>query len=88
MYPTVVIVLVETQRSMADICEIGPSIATKLPASEARSATLGRVSFAAEKIRTTTDSKAESQRTRASESQGEQERDLEELGGHSRSKGD
>ena len=84
-----VIVLVETQRSMADICEISPSIATKVPESEARSATLGRPSFAAGKIRTTMDSEAESQRTRASESQAGQELHLEELGGgHSRSKRD
>ena len=27
MYPTIVVVLVETQRSMVDICEIGPSSA-------------------------------------------------------------
>ena len=39
MYPTVVILLVETHRSMTDVCEISPSNASKLVASEARPAT-------------------------------------------------
>ena len=72
MYPTVVIVLVETQRSMADFCEIGPSYTSRLPgpgASEPRLATIGSLSFAAASFLTTTDNEAESQRVRASESQ-------------------
>ena len=43
MYPTVVILLVETHRSMMDICDISPSNASKFTgpalASEARPAT-------------------------------------------------
>ena len=51
MYPTIVIVLVETQRSMTDICEIGTPNASRLAdpvpvASEARATTLGHPSFA------------------------------------------
>ena len=48
MYPTVVIVLVETQRSMTDICDISvpnTSRAAGSVASEARAATVGRHSF-------------------------------------------
>ena len=48
MYPTVVIVLVKTQRSMTDICEISPSNVSKIAgpvAPKARSATLGHLSF-------------------------------------------
>ena len=30
MYPTVVMVLVQTQRSMVDVCEISPSNASKI----------------------------------------------------------
>ena len=50
IYPTVVIVLVESQRSMADICEISPSIANRIAGqatSETRQATLGHLSFTA-----------------------------------------
>jgi len=53
MYPTIVVVLVETRRSMTDICEIGPSNASKIAGSvasdhEARatSSSLGHSSFA------------------------------------------
>jgi len=83
MYPTVVIVLVETQRSMADICEISPSNASKVAAapvgSEARPATPGHLSFAGEPVHSTTDNEAESQRSRALQSQGGQEHGLEEV---------
>jgi len=62
MYPTVVILLVETQRSMTDICEISPSNASKLAASsEARPATSGHLSFAVGPVDITTDDEAESQ---------------------------
>ena len=45
MYPTAVMVLVQTQRSMVDICEISPSNTSKFTgpvASEARPETLER----------------------------------------------
>ena len=80
MYPTVIILLVETQRSMTDICEISPSNASKLAgpvASEARPATLGHLSFAIGPVDSSTDNEAESQRSRALQSQGVQEYDLE-----------
>ena len=67
MYPTVVIILVETQRSMMDFCEIGPSNASTLAgpvASKARPATLGHLVIAAVgPIRTTTENEAKSQGT-------------------------
>ena len=52
MYPTTVVVLVESQRSMTDVCGISPSNATRVVARvasehEARAATLGHLSFAA-----------------------------------------
>jgi len=62
MYPTVVIILVETQRSMADVYDISPSNASKLGgpvASEARPATLGHFSFAVGPIHSMTDNEAE-----------------------------
>jgi len=61
MYPTLTIVLVETQRSMIDVCEIGPSNASKFAgavSSEARGATSGHLSFPVEQIRTTMDSES------------------------------
>jgi len=62
MYPTLTIVLVETQRSMMDVCEIGPSDAGKFAGavalSDARGATSGRLSFPVEQIRTTMDSES------------------------------
>ena len=61
MYPTVVMVLVDTQRSMMDVCEISPSNASKLAgtvASEARLATLGHLSFAVGPIHTMMDNEA------------------------------
>jgi len=72
MYPTVVILLVETQRSMSDICEISPSNASKFAASsgsEARPATLGHLSFAVGPFYSTTDYEAESQLSPALQSQ-------------------
>ena len=81
MYPTVVIVLVETQRSMADICEIGPPNASQLAgpvASEARPATLGHLSFAVGPVHTT-DDEAESQRSCVLQSQGGQEHGLQDV---------
>ena len=71
MYPTLVIVLIETQRSITDVCEIGPLNASKPDgpvASEARSTTLGHLSFAVGPIHSTADNRAESQRSRASQS--------------------
>ena len=86
MYPTVVIILVETQRSMTDICEISPSNASRLAgsvASAARPATLERLSFAVGTVHSPADNESELQRSRALQSQGGQEYDLE---GHSRRK--
>ena len=82
MYPTLVIVLVETQRSMTNICEIGPSNARKSAgpvASRAHPATLGPLSFAVGPVHTTTDDEAESQRWHALQSQGGQEHDSGEV---------
>ena len=81
MYPTVVILLVETQRSMMDVCEISSSNASGYMgpmASEARPATLGRrVPFAVGLSHKTTDDEAESQRSRTLQSQGGQGHGLE-----------
>ena len=83
MYPTVVMLLIETQRSMTDICEISkisPTNASKLAPpvpSEARLANLGHLSSAVGPVRSTTDDEAESQRSRALQSQGGQEHGLE-----------
>ena len=81
MYPTVVIVLVETQRSMTDIYEISQSNTSKIEgpvASETLPATLGHLSFEVGSVNdSTTDNKTESQRRGALESQGWQEHDLE-----------
>ena len=60
-YSIVVILLVETQRSMADVCDFSPSNASKLAgtvASEARLATLGHLSFAVGPIHTMMDNEA------------------------------
>ena len=78
MYPTVVIVLVETQRSMADVCEINPSNPSgKLRgpvASEVRPASLGYLSsFAVGRTHGTTYGGAKPQHSRVLHSQGEQE---------------
>ena len=80
MYPTVVILLVETQRSMADICEISSSSAGRLAGpvvSEAHPATLGHLSFAV--MNSTTDNDTKSLSSRASHSGDVQERDLEKV---------
>jgi len=82
MYPTVVIVLVETQRSMSDICNISPLNASKFAgpvASEVRAATLGHLSFAVGPVHSTTDNEAESQRSHTLQSQDGQEHGLEEV---------
>ena len=81
MYPTVVLVLVKTQRSMTDIY---PSNATKLTGlvvqvTETRPATLGRLSLAGGAVHSMTDGEAESQDSRALPSQGGQEHGLEEV---------
>ena len=83
MYPTIVVVLVETQRSMTDICEIGPSNASKIAGSvafdhEARAATLGHLSFAAAgPISSEMDNEAESPPSCELQGRGVQERGLE-----------
>ena len=80
MYPTVVIVLVDTQRSMTDICESSSSNASRLVgpvASELRPATLGPLSFAVGPAHSTTDNEAESQYLGALQIQGGQEHGLE-----------
>jgi len=82
MYPTVVILLVETQRSMTDICEIGQSNPSKLAgpvASEARQGTLGHLSFAVGPGYSTTDNEAESQPSRTLQSQRGHEHGLKEV---------
>ena len=82
MYPTVVIVLVEKQRSMTDICEVSSSNASnnaRPVASEARPATLGHLSFAVGSTYSTTDSESESQRPRVSQSQDGPEYRLEKV---------
>ena len=58
MYPTVVVVLIEKQRSMADVCEFIPSNLSKLAGpveSDTRHATLGHLSFVVRPIRTLMD---------------------------------
>ena len=58
MYPTVVMILVETQCSMTDVCEISPSNASKFAgpvASEAHSPTLEYFSFAVSPVHSTAD---------------------------------
>ena len=78
MYPTVVIVLVETQRSMVDVWKIIPSNTselTGLAAPEAHSTTLGHISFAPGPL----GNEAESQRSRTLKSHGGGEHGLEEV---------
>ena len=85
MYPTVVIVLVETQGSMTDVCETSQSNTSKLKGPVASKAlpatlgpTLGHLSFEVGSVNdSTTDNETESQRRGALESQGWQEHDLE-----------
>ena len=81
MYPTVVIVLIDAQHSITDICEISSSNASKLVgpvASEVQPATLGHLSFAAGPVHSTTDNEAKSQRSCALRSRDGQEHGLEE----------
>ena len=67
MYPTVVVLLIETQRSMTDICEINLPNRSK-PAGpvafEARPTTIGHLSFAVGPVHSATDNEAESQYSR------------------------
>ena len=82
MYPTVVILLVETHRSMMDVYGISLSNAPELAspvASEARPATSGRFSLVVWPIHSTTDNEAGFQRSCALQSQGGQERGPEEV---------
>ena len=73
MYPTIVIVLVETQRSMTDICEISLPNISRLagPAAsdhEARAENLRHPSFAVGPIYSAMDDEAESPPFRALQS--------------------
>ena len=84
MYPTVVVVLVETQRSMVDVCESDTSNARKLAGPmphEPRPAALGHPSFALGPVHSTTDNEAESQRSHTGtlQSQGGQDHGLDEV---------
>ena len=83
MYPTVVMLLVETQRSMMDVYGISPSNATKLGgpvAFEARAATLGHLPSAVDPGNSTTVyTEAETRLSRTLQSRGGQEYDLEEV---------
>ena len=78
-----VIVLVETRRSVVDVCEINLSNTSgKLGApvgSEALPGTLGRISFAIGPVHSKTDDEAESQRSRVFQSQGGQENRPEQV---------
>jgi len=82
MYPTIVRLLVETQRSMVDICEISQANASRLTglvASEARAATLGHPSFTVGPINSTMDNKPEFSPSRTLQSEDVQERGLEKV---------
>ena len=85
MYPTFMIVLVESHRSITGICETNSlSDANELAgpvASEARPATVGQLSFMLGPVHTATENEAESQRSRVAEPRWVG-------GGHSRSKGE
>lgn len=81
MYPTVVMVLVESRRSMMDICELSlsnPTVIAGRVASKARPATLRHTSFAFRPIDSTADNKPESQHPRVSQSWDEEGYELEE----------
>ena len=76
MYPTVIVLLVESQRSVMDNIAINPSVASKLAGpvpSETCSEILGHFSFVTWPIDNTMENKPESQHSRASESQDGQE---------------
>ena len=82
MYPTVVILLVQIQRSMTDVWGISLSNASRLAApaaSEVRPATLGHLSFAIGPVHSTTDGEDESQHLDALQSQSGREHGLEEV---------
>ena len=83
MYPTVVMVLVDTQRSMMDVCEISPSNASKLAgpvSSEAHPATSGQIFFAAgQPVHSTTEKEAGSQSSCTLQSQGAEDHGLDEV---------
>ena len=82
MYPTVVVVLVETQRSITDIWEFTSSNASGIVgpvASDARSATLGHLSFAAGPIYSTVDNELDSQHSLTLHSQDGREHGLEKV---------
>ena len=77
-----VILLIETQRSMMDVWEISLSNASNSAgpvASEVRPAILGQLSFAVGPVHSTTDNEAKSQCSRALRSNVGQEHGLEEL---------
>jgi len=67
IYPTLVVVLVETQRSMTDICEISSSNASKIAGLDACASTLRHLSYVS--IHSTMHTESESQRSRVSRSQ-------------------
>ena len=73
--------MIETQRSMMDVCEIGLSNIGQ-PAGpvtyETRPTSLGPLSFVDGPVHSMTDSEMESQRLRAFQSQGVQDHALEE----------
>ena len=80
MYPTVVILLVETQRSMSDVYVISPPNGSKLVGpltSGTRPATLGHLSSAVGTVHSTTDKEAEYRRSRTLQSRGVEEDGLE-----------
>ena len=84
MYPTIVVILVETQRSMTDIYEIGIPNTSRLAGRlesdhEARSTTLGHPSLAVGPINGVMDNEAESRLSRTLQSQDMQERDFEKV---------
>jgi len=82
MYPTTVIVLVETKRSMMDIYEMSLLNASRpagLVASEARTANLGSLSIAVGPINSAQDNEAGSPPSCAVQSQDVQERGLEKV---------
>ena len=73
-----VMVLVQTQRSMTDVCEISPSNTSKLMG-PSRPATLGHPPYVVGPVRDTMrDNEAESQHSRALQSHGGQEHGLYE----------
>ena len=85
MYPTIVVVMVETQRSMVDICEIGQSTANKVPGvvasdPEAHAIALGHLSHAgAGPINIVMENEGESRSSRALQRQDVQEHGLEKV---------